>query len=326
MFESVMEDLRNRKKVVIVHSNADTDAVGSAYAIAACFGNADIYAPAGVDRILKSISEKKDFDILENCDLSDYELVVVVDTSSPEQLGVDLDIPKNSVIIDHHQWSGKWEGYRTIVDDSKVSCTQLVLKLIEEAKIRISRDVGLMLLGGMLTDSGHFQYSNPEMLRDFAHILEITGLGIGEVIDLTENDVSISERIATMKCVERSKFERVGDMIVATSYGGSYEASGCRTLIQAGADVAFVASQRDKNFRLSARATQEAVRRGINLGIIVKDVSMETTTDGGGHSGAAGLSGVGDVEAMLHICTERTLEDFRTIKRARDAVHLCNQS
>ncbi|MCQ2056022.1 MAG: DHH family phosphoesterase [archaeon] len=321
MFENVIDDFKSKRKVIIVHSNADTDAVGSAYAIATCFGNADIYAPAGLDRTLKSISEKKCFIILEKCDLSDYELVVVVDTSSPEQFGIRLDIPRNAVIIDHHQWSGKWDGYRTIVDDSKVSCTQLILELIEEANIEISRDVGLMLLGGMLTDSGHFQYSNPEMLRDFAHILEITGLGIDEVIDLTKNDVSVSERIATIKCVERSKFERIGDMIVATSYGGSYEASGCRILIQAGADVSFVASQRDENFRLSARATQEAVRRGVNLGKIVKDIGLETTTDGGGHSGAAGLSGVGDVEAMLHICTERTLEEFRMIKKARDAMH-----
>ena len=130
----------------------------------------------------------------------------------------------------------------------------------------------------------------------------------------------MSERVANMKCIGRSKFERVGDMIVATSYGGSFEASGCRALMAAGADVAFVSSQRDDNFRLSARATQEMVRRGINLGEIIKGIGYETTTDGGGHDGAAGLSGIGDVEAMLHICNSRTMDEFRKIKKNREVV------
>ena len=80
----------------------------------------------------------------------------------------------------------------------------------------------------------------------------------------------------------------------------------------------FVASQRDENYRLSARATQEMVRRGFNLGDIVKDIGGETDSDGGGHDGAAGLSGIGDIEAMLHICMQRTMEEFRKIKKSRE--------
>jgi hypothetical protein len=81
-----------------------------------------------------------------------------------------------------------------------------------------------------------------------------------------------------------------------------------------GADVVFVGSQRDDQFRLSARATQEIVRRGLNLGEIMKGIGTETMSDGGGHCGAAGLSGTGDVEAMLFICMKRTMEIFRDFK------------
>jgi len=83
----------------------------------------------------------------------------------------------------------------------------------------------------------------------------------------------------------------------------------------AGSDVAFVGSQRDEEFRVSARATQEVVRRGIHLGNIISEISGETDTDGGGHGGAAGISGVGDVEAMLHMCMQRTMDIFREIKK-----------
>ncbi len=314
--ETTAEKLRDKKKVILVHGNADMDAIGSAYAISKCFPPADIFAPGGVDRVSKMVSEKLNFDILSECDLSDYEEVVVVDTSSPEQFKPgEITVPEGSVVIDHHMDTGKWTKMHYVCDANKVACTEMVLDLLKECNIEITRDVGLALLGGMLTDSGHFQYSDPTLLRDFAYVLERTGIGMDEALSLTRAETSMSERASVMKCIGRSRFDRVGDMIVAVSYGGSYEASGCKALIAAGADVAFVASQRDENFRLSARATQEAVRRGINLGEIVKGIGSDTVTDGGGHEGAAGLSGNGDIEAMLHICMQRTMQEFRDIKK-----------
>ncbi len=37
-------------------------------------------------------------------------------------------------------------------------------------------------------------------------------------------------------------------------------------------------------------------------------------SDGGGHGGAAGLTGIGDAEAMLNICMSKTMDTFREIK------------
>lgn len=316
MFKKIAEQLRDKKKIVMVHGNADVDAISSAYAIAECFPEADIFAPNSIDRVSKIVTEKLQIKVLDNCDLNDYELIVVVDTSSPEQLGEGFAIPENCLVIDHHHDGGKWIGCERYIDDTKVACAQIILGILRENGIPFSRDVGLALLGGMITDGGHFQFADPDLLRDFAYILETCGIDMDEALTLTKSPVSMSEKVATMKCIERSKFERIGDMIVATSYGGSFEASGCRALMAAGADVAFVASQRDDTFRLSARATQEMVRKGINIGEIIKDIGTETITDGGGHDGAAGLSGNGDAEAMLHICMQRTMEEFRKIKRS----------
>ena len=318
--KEVAERLKGKRKVILVHGNADMDAVSSAYAIAGCFGPGDVFAPNSIDRVSKMVSEKMGFSVLDQCDISDYEIVVAVDTSSPEQLGPDIQVPDDIIVIDHHQRNGKWDGYDAYIDDSKVACAEIILDMIRDSGAELTRDIGLMLLGGMLTDSGHFQFGDPVLLKDFAYILETTGIQMDEALALTRSEISMSERVSVMKCIERSRFDRVGDMIVAVSYGGSFEASGCRALMQAGADVVFVASQRDDAFRLSARATQEMVRRGINLGDIMKGIGTETTTDGGGHEGAAGLSGIGDVEAMLHICMQRTLEEFRKIKNGREVL------
>jgi nanoRNase/pAp phosphatase (c-di-AMP/oligoRNAs hydrolase) len=320
MLNETAELLKDKKKVILVHGNADMDAVGSAYAISRCFPSADIYAPGGIDRVSKLVSEKLGFSVLEQCDISSYEQVVVVDTSSPEQFRPGIvKVPEGSIVIDHHSRSDKWAGMHYICDDSRVACTEVILDLIKESGIEIEKDVGLALLGGMLTDSGHFQFADPVLLRDFAYVMETAHIGMDEAMDLTRSSVSMSERVSVMKCIERSKYERVGDMIVATSYGGAFEASGCKALMAAGADVVFVASQRDNDFRLSGRATQEMIRRGIDLSALVKDIGVETDSDGGGHEGAAGLSGTGDVEAMLHICLERTMDEFRKIKATADA-------
>ena len=316
MLEEVGVSLKGKNKVILVHGNADTDAVGSAYAIAECFPPAVIYAPGGVDRVGKMVMDKLNVTILDQCDISEYELVVVVDTSSPEQFKPgSAVIPKNSVIIDHHTPTDKWNDMIFICDESKVSCCELVYDIICASNISINRNVGMALLCGMLTDSGHFSYSDTKLLRTFAEIMDITGIGMDEAMDFPRAEASMSERVAVMKGMERSKFERIGDMIVATSYGGSFEASVCKALLNAGADVVFVGSQRDDMFRLSARADQEMVRRGIHLGEIMKDIGRETVTDGGGHGGAAGLSGIGDAEAMLHICMQRTMNEFRNMKK-----------
>lgn len=314
MFGDIAEKLRNGKKVIVVHGNADMDAIGSAYAIKKAFPEADIFAPTGIDRVSKVVQEKFGIEILETCDFSDYDQVVVVDTSSPEQLETDLEIPKSAIVIDHHMPTGKWDGYTFFCDDTKTSCCEVVKDILDSEGISIDREMALMLIGGMITDSGHFQFAKPEMLVAFADLMKRCDINMDEAYNLTVMPVSISERIAMLKAIERTKFDRVGNYIVATSYGGSFEASSCRAIMNSGADVVFVGSQRDDEFRLSARATQEVVRKGIHLGDIMKGIGTETMNDGGGHGGAAGLSGIGDVEAMLHICMMRTMEVFREMK------------
>ena len=313
MFGEIADRLRSKRKVILVHGNADMDAIGSAYALKAAFPEADIFAPNSIDRVSKLVTEKLGITVKETCDLSDYEQVVVVDTSSPEQLE-NVTVPADSIIIDHHQSTGKWDGFEFYCDPTRTSCCEIIKDILDENGIPIDRTMGLMLIGGMITDSGHFQFAKPGLLEAFADIMRRCGINMDEAYNLTVAEVSMSEKIAMLKAMERTKFDRVGNYIVATSYGGSFEASSCRAIMASGADVVFVGSQRDDQFRLSARATQEIVRRGVNLGEIMKGIGTETMCDGGGHGGAAGLSGNGDVEAMLFICMKRTMEIFRDLK------------
>ena len=319
MFESIASLMRGKRKVIVMHGNADMDALGSAYALSKLYPSADIYAPNGMDRVAGMVAEKIGAKVLDECDLSSYDLAVIVDTSAPLQLETDQQVPPDAVVIDHHVESGEWDGHPSFIDPTRASCCEIVLDMYDEEGAELGRDAGLMLLGGMITDGGTFQLADPRLLRAFASVMERCGIPMDEALELTRAPVSMSERVATVKALERTKFDRVGSLIVATAVAGSFESSVCRALLCAGADVAFVASQRDDVFRMSSRATQDAVRRGVNLGAILKGIGDETSTAGGGHDGAAGISGIGDAEAMLHMCTCRTMEVLRDIKLRESA-------
>ena len=317
MVEALSSD---RTKAVLVHGNADMDAVGSAYAIARCFPNCAIFAPDGVDRVARMVAAKMETTIREGAG-EGFEMRVVVDTSSPEQLGEGFE--GADVVIDHHMPTGRWDGVSLFLcDPGRTSCCEIVKEVLDAAGIDIPRDAALMLLGGMLTDSGHFQFAKPAMMRTFADLMESAGIDMDEAMLLVQAEASISERIAMLKAVGRVRFERVGQMIAATSSAGSFEASSCRALLSCGADIAFVGSQRENAFRISGRATQDAVRKGVHLDEIVAKVGGETDSDGGGHGGAAGINGTGDVEAMLMICMENTMDAMRAIKAREDAERL----
>jgi nanoRNase/pAp phosphatase (c-di-AMP/oligoRNAs hydrolase) len=169
----------------------------------------------------------------------------------------------------------------------------------------------------MLTDSGHFRFANGALMRSFAELMDTSGIEMDEVLDITDLDTDISERISQLKGAQRMRFDRVGDFIVAVSLGSAHESSVCKALLSIGADVSFVGSQRDERFRISARARQEMVRKGLPLGRLLDDLGGETDNNGGGHAGAAGMTGVGDVEAVLTMCLSRSMDFFRQLNAQR---------
>ena len=314
MSSELVDALRSGSKIVVVHSNADPDALGSAFAIASCFPPADIHAPEGLDRSGKALQQALGIELVEDCDLSRYDRVVLVDTSSPEQVLPVGEIPPGSVVIDHHLPNGRWEGMMFHCDEGKASCAEVVADILDEAGMTLPRDAALAMMVGMLTDSGHFQHGNPALMRRFASMMEGHSIAVDEVMAGTRAETGISERVAVLKGLQRSRFDRVGEHVVAVAYGSTYEASICRALLNSGADVAFVGSQRDERFRVSARCSQKMVRKGLHLGRSLDELGGETLSEGGGHGGAAGMTGEGDVEAVLHMCMSKAMDLFREMR------------
>lgn len=309
MLSSIANELsKEGGTLVLLHGNADADALASAFAVQQVFPDITIGVPGGLDRVSKQMAKILNIPTSEDVSKARYARLLILDTSGPEQLDFDVDLSK-AMVIDHHTRNEKWEkAVMYHCDDSKSSCSEIVYELLKKEKRHVSREMALALLFGMLTDSGYFRFAKHETLVTFSEIMATHGIQMDEAMNLVDLDVDISERISQLKGAQRLKYWKVGGYIVVISQGSAFEASVCKALLGLGADIAFVGSQRGEQFRVSARATQAMVRKGVHLGKLLGGVGSETANGGGGHPGAAGLTGTGDVEAILNIAAENAIK------------------
>ena len=192
-------------------------------------------------------------------------------------------------------------------DDSKTSCAEIVLDFLKHINFKIESKIALALLAAILVDTGHFRYGNEGSLLSVSELLKIGKIRLIDVFQLVGSNgtYDISQRIAHLKGGQRLRFRQHHGFIVVVSQLSSYEASMCKHLIILGADVAFVGSQHEQQFRISSRASGKIVEKGFHLGEFLQKIGKTINCEGGGHAGAAGLNGVGDVEMVLNMCLSR---------------------
>ncbi|MDH4123904.1 MAG: DHH family phosphoesterase, partial [Thermoplasmata archaeon] len=298
----------------IIHGNADPDALASAFSLSSIFSGT-IIAPGGLDRSSKVMAETIGIETQDDLGEELFDNLVVLDTSGPEQLGKLSNVNGDDrlIVIDHHSRNDHWKAKEYLSDDKKSSCCEIVIEIIAEAGKSLHREVALTLLGGILTDSGHFRYGNANSLITFSKLMIEYNISMHDAISIIEGKTELSEKISQLKGAQRLRFTRVDQFIIATSFGSAFEASVCRSLIQLGADLAFVGSQRGEQFRISARASSTVVDMGVHLGKILEGVGNETSNGGGGHPGAAGLSGKGNVKHMLDLCVSRSRKKLKSL-------------
>jgi nanoRNase/pAp phosphatase (c-di-AMP/oligoRNAs hydrolase) len=318
VLSKIAAELEKGGTLVLLHGNADPDALASAFAVKSSFPDVTIGAPGGLDRVAKLLASTLKIDSVEQVKPRPGERLLILDTSGPEQLNGSFDLT-NAIVIDHHTRNEKWsKAMMYHCDDARSSCSEILFELLKAAGKQPTKKVAQALMFGMLTDSGYFKFAKPSTLVTFAEIMGVHGTQMDEVMGLVETEQDISERISQLKGAQRLKYWKVGNYIVAVSQGSAFEASVCKALLAIGADIVFVGSQRGDQFRISARATQAMVRKGVHLGKLLGVVGSETTNGGGGHPGAAGLTGTGDVEAILNISAESAMKLLRRLDSSGD--------
>jgi nanoRNase/pAp phosphatase (c-di-AMP/oligoRNAs hydrolase) len=100
--------------------------------------------------------------------------------------------------------------------------------------------------------------------------------------------------------------------IIVSSMVSSFEASACRALIDLGADVAIVSSNRKKGGRVSGRSTDAFHKRtGVSLAKVMEKVGLELDGSGGGHPTAATVSSISDFDKGEKLALRYIQEQIR---------------
>lgn len=291
--------------LVLCHHNADPDAVASALVLADVLKKLGAKSMAGAaeDITLTSQALLKNLgrEIQVNPPL-DADLVVLVDTSSFDHLGefgtkLKETTPKLAV-VDHHRPVEEMKRLSSFhfVREDFASESELIFRLVAELGEKLTPEQASLLLAGIISDTGHFRLAKPETFEVVNALLK-AGADYGRVLESIKLPEDLSKRMAMLKAAMRSELRRVHGTLVMFSKLGSFEGDAAGMLVRIGADAAFVGSEDKGKVRLSGRARLEVLKAtGLHLGEVMESLGKQFEGTGGGHAGAASMSGKGKLE------------------------------
>lgn len=292
-------------KLVLLHVNADVDALASAYALSKNFNNLEIGASESISKDAKKLADKLKLKIIIGPKLKNYKYNFIIDTATPAMLGKLASRMKSPIIIDHHVRT-KWLGAKLYYcDDTKSSCAEIVWQILKLKKAKIDKNTALALLSGIITDTGRFKRGSAETFKAVSELLKIAELKLEDIVPSEEEERDFSVKIALLKGMQRVKYTTVNNKIIAWTNISAFESTVAKALIYLGAELAIVGRQRNKEFNIILKAKEGL---NIHLGKHAQKIGKELNAQGSGHKGAAGITGKGQAEKALHICVEKFLK------------------
>ncbi|NJE10033.1 bifunctional oligoribonuclease/PAP phosphatase NrnA [Thermococcus sp. MAR1] len=303
--------------LLLCHHNADPDSLGSAIAFALYLKSLGVKSVRiGVAQSVSSYA-KRLLTLspvpLEKDPLVREDVVMIFDTSSLEQLE-PIEIPrgKTVIVVDHHLEKEKpIKADISVVDSSRTSTAEIVWELFKYFGFYDETAVKA-LLAGIVTDTANFRFGNAKTFKAVSEMLERFPIQMGEIFQLiapvSDENIDQAKRMAILKACQRLELKKFRKYIIAVSKVSAYESLACKTFLNLGADIAVVGSEK-KGVRISARAKENLVKKGLHLGKIMEKVGPIIDGSGGGHAGAAGANGKTNLDGGIKLIL-REIERF----------------
>ncbi len=120
----------------------------------------------------------------------------------------------------------------------------------------------------------------------------------------------LATELAKIKGFQRVVLIQEGTWLIGITHVGSFEANVAASLLKFGFDIGIVCSKKKTEYRISIRANKGiCFKTGLHLGKILKEISEEIGTNGGGHNGAASLTG----KNGINIAKDKILEKIKQV-------------
>jgi nanoRNase/pAp phosphatase (c-di-AMP/oligoRNAs hydrolase) len=280
---------RHESVLIVTHTHADLDTLGSAIGLAQAFpGAARIVIPDGVQRRAKRLPQTLDIDLTtpEEVNIATTDCVVVVDAPSTDRVApITIDDRVGEVVvIDHHEPDDLANrATATAIDTDAGATATLVTQLITNSDWVLEPDAGLALAAGLLDDTELLTTATPAEFALLGDLLDAAREQVNALPQILARESSFSERVAATKAVVRATGYRAGRTLVLTTRVGGQQTAAAHTLREAGADIALVISDRSSQTWVVGRAEADQVHLPEN---VFTPLIEEYGGDGGGHAGA----------------------------------------
>ncbi|MEM2972336.1 MAG: DHH family phosphoesterase [Candidatus Bathyarchaeia archaeon] len=325
--KKVLDEVDAKFVVLLCHHNADPDAVCSAYAFASLLKSqkpnvtVEIGAAQGISRLSKHILKHLPIEVRGQPNIERADVIALLDTNTIQQLNNLAEkvkaVKAPLIVIDHHAAHPETEKTARIcmTSEEASSTCEIVYGFFRELGVKPMENEAKALFLGIAFDTRHFVLANSSTFKTIAELID-AGVEAQKTLALLSLPMDFSERVARLKACKRIKLFKVGEWIIAFSHVSAYQASAARAIIDLGAHVAVVAGQKNENVEISLRCAREFHERtGVHLGKdIAKPLGEYLHGMGGGHSTAAGVNGVGDIETGLKRCLRLLKERLALIK------------
>ena len=223
----------------------------------------------------------------------------------PSQLGFPLPVDVPLFVVDHHaNSSDEWPAHAVAPEGEASSTCEMVLGILLRSNSVIQVAWAEMLYAGIVTDTGRFRHGSPSGLRAAARLLDECWIDTDDVLTTIEGSgMPADQRKRILRSMGGMEIHHCGGLLVTTAKGGSHESRIASSMVGSGADASIVAKTLDGGgLRITTRASQGAVRAGVDLGEVMSSMATTKGGQGGGHAGAAGWSGeVPTSEAFAYI-------------------------
>ncbi len=199
------------------HSRPDLDALGSQRGLVLTLKNAypnkNIYMVGDMSARYAFLGEMDNI----NDEIYNDALVIITDVSISNMVSDErYKLAKEVFIIDHHK-NGSDITENVLCDPTKVAVCEYIVELLLEQNFIIPKDAATCFYGGIVTDSGRFQYG------------ETTGntlITSGKLINMGANKDYIYKNIYTESLAEKQMKNWFGTQFKTTKEGVAYLKNG----------------------------------------------------------------------------------------------------
>jgi nanoRNase/pAp phosphatase (c-di-AMP/oligoRNAs hydrolase) len=187
-FAAFLREMTGHRLLHMGHLDADCDALGSAYALS-CMLPGDVGFAQGLKTSARDLAAWLGLRPLIDPDPAAYEYTIIYDTNGPGLLGVPL--PARYALFDHHVPGGHryYESGSELAAQAEwcwvrpvESTCSLLIDLFADQGLPISREMGVALAAGIVTDTGWLRTARAEGLRRLAAAMAPASLYLEDVL------------------------------------------------------------------------------------------------------------------------------------------------